>query len=149
MSTQKHQAGFTLIELMIVVVIIGILASIAIPFFVGYVTRSRWAEAVAGTASLKTAIAECIQANNGDASLCDESSELAAFGISTVPQTKFRDVTVAVARDSGAITISSTGRDLGTCTLSITPTVGGANIIWAISIAGGSDCTRPKTGFGS
>ena len=149
MTTQKRQAGFTLIELMVVVAIIGILASIAIPLLIGYVTRARWAEVVAGTASVKAAMGECIQANNGDLNVCDEPSELAAFGISTLPQTRFQNVTISVAQTSGAIAVTSTGPDLGRCTLNLTPTTGGANIVWAISITGGADCSRSKTGFGS
>ena len=45
MSTRKRQSGFTLVELMIVVAIIGILAAVAIPAFSKYVKRSRTAEA--------------------------------------------------------------------------------------------------------
>ena len=46
MFTRKRQSGFTLVELMIVVAIIGILAAVAIPAFSKYVKRSRTAEAV-------------------------------------------------------------------------------------------------------
>ncbi|EXB35653.1 pilin [Acinetobacter sp. 1461402] len=61
MNTQK---GFTLIELMIVVAIIGILAAIAIPAYQDYIARSQVSEAFAITAGQKTAIAEYAQ-NNG------------------------------------------------------------------------------------
>ena len=61
----RAQRGFTLIELMIVVAIIGILAAIAIPQYQDYVTRSRWSDNFQRIARLKQAIAECGQNNNG------------------------------------------------------------------------------------
>jgi type IV pilus assembly protein PilA len=56
----KAQKGFTLIELMIVVAIIGILAAIAIPQYQNYVARSQVSRVMEETASLKTAIETCI-----------------------------------------------------------------------------------------
>lgn len=57
------QKGFTLIELMIVVAIIGILAAIAIPAYQNYIARSQVAEAFALTAGQKTAISGYAQIN--------------------------------------------------------------------------------------
>ena len=61
---KQTQKGFTLIELMIVVAIIGILAAIALPAYQDYTVRSRVSEGLTLAQAAKTAVAETFQANN-------------------------------------------------------------------------------------
>src|SRR5882672_12908173 len=90
---QRMQRGFTLIELMIVVAIIGILAAIAIPQYQDYVTRSRWSDNYTVVASLKAAMGECYQNNTaagavgvaGFGAPCSTVALMAAAGADFLP----------------------------------------------------------------
>src|SRR6202049_874398 len=57
-AMKRLQQGFTLIELMIVVAIVGILAAIALPAYQDYVIRSKMSEAIAAIAACKTSVSE-------------------------------------------------------------------------------------------
>ena len=59
-TIQKAQQGFTLIELMIVVAIIGILASVALPSYQNYTKKAKFSEAIVATSALKIAVELCI-----------------------------------------------------------------------------------------
>ena len=65
MNIQKNiQQGFTLIELMIVIAIVGILAAIALPAYQDYVVRAKMSEPAAALAEAKTSLSEYYSANN-------------------------------------------------------------------------------------
>jgi len=73
------QKGFTLIELMIVVAIIGILAAIAIPAYQDYTVRTKWASNVTDIEGVKTAIKACLNDQATDGTKCDTLAELKTY----------------------------------------------------------------------
>lgn len=101
---QTLQQGFTLIELMIVVAIIGILASVAVPAYQDYTQRTQLAGAVAGAQSLKTYVADCYS-RTGDIRVCNQNTNGIPANVGPGVLANIQSLAVA----GGAITITSTG----------------------------------------
>ena len=97
MKIQKKQQGFTLIELMIVIAIVGILAAIALPAYQDYTVRAKVSEALARLAEAKTSVAEYYSANG----YFPDSS--AKAGLNTNPDTDIVASLVYIGASSGIV----------------------------------------------
>ena len=143
---KRMQKGFTLIELMIVVAIIGILAAIAIPQYQDYVTRAKWTDNISQVQSYKTAIAECLQNQNGCLDLCDSSTEVIAATGATFPAVVGNLTTITQTTTTGALVLTGNAT-VASCIVTITPTPSATSITWQMSTSTTPvGCGKSKTG---
>jgi prepilin-type N-terminal cleavage/methylation domain-containing protein len=127
---KKAQAGFTLIELMIVVAIIGILAAVALPAYSKYMDKSKYVEVIQSTQAVKTAVEICVQ-DLGTAAGCTGGTNGIPANVTTSTDKYANTVTTT----DGLITAApkTFGGVVPADTYILTPTVNSGKVNWGVS----------------
>ena len=133
---KKVQKGFTLIELMIVVAIVGILAAVALPAYQNYTKKAKFSEVLAAATGVKSAIEICFQTNGPsstpDMSNCDTETEI-DYTL-TDAQVGAYVATVAITANSAIITATAVSTNgLSGESVTYEPTISGNGLTWASS----------------
>ena len=143
---KRVQQGFTLIELMIVVAIIGVLAAVALPAYQDYTRRAQMSEVILAASSCRTAISEWAQAGTGTVPAgsfgCESSTSTSKF-VSKIETSSAGVISVTVASGSGGISGITSTTNILTIAPVVTGTFGAGSAITGWT-CGGTGTTVPK-----
>jgi len=104
---KSEQQGFSLLEMLLVVALIGILAAYAVPTYQGYMQQTRFMEVVQQTQSVRISQAACLMTVGQELSACDSFAELALQAPSASDNTASVSITASTAVITGTGTSAS------------------------------------------
>lgn len=136
----KKQSGFTLIELMIVVAIIGILAAIALPAYQTYTNKAKFSEVILATSNIKTDVDVCGQTKATTTTFGDVciSSSVSAAIASVATASGYLNSAAATKVDADTVRITATSDDIGDTdkTYILDGTLANGRVTWVESTDG-------------
>ncbi|MEO2216770.1 pilin [Chromobacterium vaccinii] len=135
MKKQHKQQGFTLIELMIVVAIVGILAAIAIPAYQDYTKRARVSEGLQLASAAQTAIAE-YYASQGAFYASGSSPYNTGYGLAAATSITGSSVSQVAVLANGVIQVTFNGTVLNNALIELVPIVGTGSVNWVCTYTG-------------
>ncbi len=126
---RKNQ-GFTLIELMIVIAILGILIALALPAYQTYFGRSKFSEVMATVSAVRKSVDVCYQVKGGgDLSNCNTFAKIGVDPATSTPVTQ----SILLQNDGSVIGTAVTGNSLNGETFILTPTISAGSLEWTLN----------------